>query len=151
MADKPHHGRIKGWSKSPCDSGLGFLIEGEFLDHPYIRGIGHTNAVVAFDEASGEFETRNSRYRAVTDGEPTRMHGFPWKGDTMRFLGENGYDFEREKALKVFQIGSDYEVEDCDVGDWSHSVKFVGIDGRWNGVMFQTVSMPDDVGGPRNG
>lgn len=66
--DKPHHGRIKNWQKDECQGGLGFLIVGEFLDHPHFRGSRcHTSAVVSFDEATGEVETRNSRYRVVSE------------------------------------------------------------------------------------
>ena len=55
----------------------------------------------------------------------------------MRFLGKNGHDFEREAAKKVFVVGEEYEVESIDVGDWSHTISFVGIPGRHNGVMFE--------------
>lgn len=137
---KPDHGRIKSWSKAPCNGGLGYLIEGEFLDHPYLRGSGHTSVVIAHNAETGEIETRNSRYRLVNDGEPTRMPGWPWKGDKMRFLGKNGHDYEREEALKAFEIGAEYEVADCEVGDWNHTVSFVGKPGRWNGVMFEIVA-----------
>lgn len=142
---KPDFGRIKAWSKSSCDGGLGYLIEGEFLDHPHIRGRGHTSAVIAHNSETGEVETRNSRYRLVAVGEATRMSGWPWKGDKMKFLGKNGYDHEREDALKLFEVGAEYEVVDCDVGDWRHTVSFVGIPGRWNGVMFEAVAQSPQV------
>lgn len=144
---KPHCGRIKGWSKEPCSGGLGFLIVGDFLDHPRFRGQGHTSAVVSFDEAAGTVETRNSRYQLVDRGESTRMPGFPWKGDKMLFLGVNGYEYELEKAKKVFTVGVEYEVADCEVGDWSHSIKFVGIPGQYNGVMFEIVATRTAAGG----
>lgn len=134
---KPHHGRIAGWHKSACDGGLGYVIVGEFLDHPMFRGpMCHTSAVISHDETTGEIETRNSRYTLVESGEPSRVPGFPWKGDKMHFLGANGYEHELEAARKLFLTDQVYEVEDCDVGDWSHSIKFVGVEGRHNGVMF---------------
>ena len=68
--------------------------------------------------------------------EPYR---WPAKGDWMKFLGKNGYDFEREAALKIFEVDETYIVEDCYVQSWSHSVKFYGIPGRFNGVMFERV------------
>lgn len=72
---------------------------------------------------------------------------WPTRGDRMKFLGENGYDHELAEALKIFEVGHLYEVEDCDVGDWHHSVTFVGIKGRWNGVMFG-FDVPDPIAPP---
>jgi hypothetical protein len=68
---KPHMGRIEGWRKfhPPGCRGLGYLIEGESLDHPYYKGEGfHTSWVVAVDGA--EVETRNSRYTLVGEEVP---------------------------------------------------------------------------------
>lgn len=67
------------------------------------------------------------------------MSAWPKPGEKMKFLGRNGYDHELEKAKHHFAVGHAYEVESCDVGDWRHTVKFVGIKGDWNGVMFETV------------
>lgn len=58
-------------------------------------------------------------------------------GDWMKFLGKNGYDFERERAREVFSFERWYEVERCEVGSFSHHIKFKRIDGEWNGVMFE--------------
>lgn len=141
MSEKPHHGRIKVEviSTKPADY-FGSRISGEFLDHPTLRGYGRTSTVVSYDPATGEIETRSSRYTLVTEGEPSRFRDFPMKGDKMRFIDRNGYDFERAEARIVFKAGAEYEVEDCKIGDWSHSVKFVGIDHTWNGIMFERVS-----------
>lgn len=142
MTDKPHYGRIKNWCKKVCEGGLGYIITGEFLDHPQYRGpYCHTSYVVAHDVITGEIETRNSRYQLVVDGEPTRFLGWPFKGDRMTFLGKNGYDYELVAAMKVFEVGKEYEVADCEVGDWHHTISFVGVDGRWNGVMFDRKPM----------
>ena len=136
--EKPHLGRTKNWSKRPCGSGLGYLITGEFLDHPHMRGPHcRTSFVVTHDEKTGEVETANSRYRLVDSGEPTRLPGWPWKGDRMRFLGKNGQVHERAAAMMGFEIDKEYEVIDCEVGDWYHTIAFVGVSGRWNGVMFE--------------
>lgn len=70
MSEKPHKGRIADWRKSPAfsDNGLGYVIEGVFLDHPDRLmnfdpgGHGHTSVVLVHDEATGEIETKNSRY-----------------------------------------------------------------------------------------
>jgi len=121
---------------------LGYLIEGDFLDHPFHRGRGHTSYIIAHDEVTGEVETRNSRYRLVAEGEPSRIAGWPWKGDIMRFLGQNGYDYQLEAAKKVFDQNGSYEVADIDVGDWSSTISFVGIPGRWNSVMFEATPAP---------
>ena len=69
----------------------------------------------------------------------TMQNGWPEAGDFMRFLGKNGYDFELQRAITVFTVGDEYEVEDCKVHSWSHAIKLKGIDGRWNGVMFDFV------------
>lgn len=65
--DKPYFGRITDWRKAPAVSGngLGYVIEGRFLDHPLIKGLGHTSWVVKHDMNTGEIETRNSRYTLV--------------------------------------------------------------------------------------
>lgn len=73
MSEKPHKGRIADWRRSPAFSrdGLGYVIEGVFLDHPDRMthfdpgGQGHTSVVLAHDEATGEIETKNSRYTLV--------------------------------------------------------------------------------------
>lgn len=65
------------------------------------------------------------------------MSDWPSKGDVMTFLGKNGYSHELDQAMAIFSIGHRYTVEDCRVGDWSHSIKFEGIAGRYNGVMFE--------------
>lgn len=66
MSDKPHYGKISGWTKCPARSGLGFYIEGDFEDHPNFKGrFAHTSYVVAHDEKTGEIETKNSRYTLV--------------------------------------------------------------------------------------
>lgn len=63
-SDKPHMGHIRNWFKSPADGhGLGYIIRGEFVDHPEFAGCkdGHTSYVVAHDDL-GNIETKNSRY-----------------------------------------------------------------------------------------
>jgi hypothetical protein len=71
---KPHNGTIRNWYRAHFDKaetenyykedvGLGYMIRGKFLDHPYYAGqFGHTSWVMSFDEETGEIETRNSRY-----------------------------------------------------------------------------------------
>lgn len=67
---KPHKGSLKNWFKEDwgcAGLGLGYMIRGEFVDHPEFAGCknGHTSYVVAHDEATGEVETKNSRYTLV--------------------------------------------------------------------------------------
>lgn len=69
--EKPHKGRIQNWCKLPCEKGLGYLIEGEFLEHPDGGGpgkIGNTSFVVKHEGV--EIETKNSRYTLVGDEQP---------------------------------------------------------------------------------
>jgi hypothetical protein len=68
QAEKPHKGRIHSWVKMQIgdDYGLGWCAYGRAEDHPdfgnhHIR----TSYVVKHDEATGEVETRNSRYTLV--------------------------------------------------------------------------------------
>lgn len=67
-AEKPHKGSISHWSKLPIDTdfGLGFCVYGHNAAHPdWGRGVMRTSYVVKHDEATGEIETRNSRYTLV--------------------------------------------------------------------------------------
>jgi len=148
--EKPHFGRIKDWRFCQNEPNAAPYISGYFLDHPLMRGTdGYTSRVVKYDADSGEIETRNSRYRLVSDGEMSAHPGFPKKHDTMRFLGKNGREHQLAEALMVFKAGEAYEVESCHVGAWDHSVTFFGIGGHWNGVMFELV--PEGEGnGPRD-
>lgn len=70
--EKEHKGRIADWTKYngiERETGKrGYAIIGRFLDHPYLGkngGLSQTSPVVAHDEATGEIETRNSRYTLV--------------------------------------------------------------------------------------
>ena len=64
--EKPHNGRIVNWHTESCDRGLKYLIRGKFVDHEeFANEYGHTSYVVSHDKATGEIETRNSRYTLV--------------------------------------------------------------------------------------
>jgi len=66
--DKPYKGRIADWVKTHCNPafGLGYIIEGIFIDHPQFAGMhGHTSYIVKHNEETGEIETRNSIYTLV--------------------------------------------------------------------------------------
>ncbi len=67
-SSKPHHGRIQHWKKVQPVGERGFYIVGSFMDHPMLGkhgGRSRTSQVVKHDGATGEIETRNSRYMLV--------------------------------------------------------------------------------------
>lgn len=82
---------------------------------------------------------------AYTAKEPIKPGPARWptKGDRMTFLGKNGYPFQLADAIKVFTTGQTYVVADCEVSSFTHSIKFEGFEGRYNGVMFErTTELP---------
>ena len=93
-----------------------------------------------------EFE--DGRFEKLdTNTEPWKpTTEWPVKGDWMKFLGRNGYNHELTNAKSIFTVGQSYEVESCEVGNWSHSIRFVGISGGFNGVMFERVAPPTKNG-----
>jgi hypothetical protein len=142
MESKPHYGRIKNWCfVAGGNNGRNLFVIGDALDHPSIREGISTSTVVRFDAETGEIETRNSRYRLVDEGEPSPREGWPNPGDKMRFLNQNGYDYQRENARKAgFIEGEVYVVQSCDVGDFNHTIIFSGHPGEHNGVMFENIA-----------
>lgn len=98
-------------------------------------------------EPSGPVSKSGIDGRAVgsipaTGAKVNPLHGparWPKRGDTMKFLGRNGYDHELRAAMDAFKIGQEYKVRDCEVGDWSHCVWFEDVPYAWNGVMFEFV------------
>ena len=68
---KPHKGNIEGWKKyfhpDYVGFGLEYIILGRCIDHPNFgtSSTFHTSYVVSYNEATGEIETRNSRYTLV--------------------------------------------------------------------------------------
>lgn len=83
-APKPYKGEIANWRKVhynlPGTSyrrdiygpNLGYLIQGDFQDHPIFRGInalGGTTSLVVKHDADGNIETLNTRYKLVGDEE----------------------------------------------------------------------------------
>ena len=67
-SDKPFKGNITHWRVQHY--GDAKLVWGVFNGHPEFPegSFGHTSQVVRHNEATGEIETRNSRYMLV--GEP---------------------------------------------------------------------------------
>lgn len=80
MTDKPHNGQITNWwlhyplsEFEPPEGALGYIVRGDLIDHPDFDprfSNGHTSWVLSHNEATGEIETLNSRYRLV--GKPKR-------------------------------------------------------------------------------
>ena len=61
-------------------------------------------------------------------------------GESVYFLGRNGYDFQLAAAKKVFKPGLQYTVSSIEVGCSSSTVSFVGDEDRkWNTVMFANI------------
>ena len=52
------------------------------------------------------------------------------------FIGENGYDFEKEKANKEFEVGKKYRITSGSMGQSHTSIKIEGKEGSWNSVLF---------------
>ena len=68
QVEKPHKGSITSWSKLHIDDtfGLGWCAIGHNAEHlDFGSGVIRTSYVVKHDEATGEIETRNSRYTLV--------------------------------------------------------------------------------------
>ena len=53
-----------------------------------------------------------------------------------KFLAKNGHDFERKKAMQVFDQDKEYEIIGGWIGDSYTSLNFKDIPGNWNSVMF---------------
>lgn len=83
MSEKPHNGQITNWwlhyplsDFEPPEGAPGYIVRGDLIDHPmwnasdpWMKG-SNTSWVLTHDEATGEIETLNSRYRLV--GKPKR-------------------------------------------------------------------------------
>jgi hypothetical protein len=58
----------------------------------------------------------------------------------VRFAGQNGYDYQREQALKILEVGKTYEVKSVDVGQSSSRYTLVDYPQiEFNTVMFTDV------------
>jgi hypothetical protein len=68
-----------------------------------------------------------------------RQIGGPWwpRGLKVKFLGKNGHDDEREKALELFEVGQILTVKSSRTRSYSSSVQFEEVDGVFNTVMFE--------------
>lgn len=57
-------------------------------------------------------------------------------GHKVKFINDNGHDYERESAAKILDTDTIYKVEYVDIHGWSSYVKLKGIQGTFNTVMF---------------
>lgn len=62
-----------------------------------------------------------------------KMKKFPTKAI---FNGIHGYEFEREAAKKIFEIGKEYTLVSGKMGRSSSCVRVKDVEGTWNSVMF---------------
>lgn len=53
-----------------------------------------------------------------------------------KFLNKNGYDFERERAAKVFDLDKEYTIKSGEMYSSSSNITFEEVEGKWNTVMF---------------
>lgn len=145
-ATKKHHGRIR--LSSMPDSVVGQQVNGYFLDHPFIRGAGHTSVVLR-QEPDGEIETMNSRYKLVTEGEEGRFQTFAMRGEEVIFLNKHGRESERADAIKSGLVeGGKYFVVDISIGNFSSTYEIEFADyshkkqRKWfNSVMFSVPAL----------
>lgn len=122
-----------------CGSTNGHSLSCVKIQRDHIDAASHPpSASQASDPYAMEWDIKGQAERRCSPPEKAapRRSEWPTKGDHMTFLGKNGYEFELRDALNKFEVGKEYEVEDCNVQSWSHSVKFVGMEGWYNGVMF---------------
>jgi hypothetical protein len=80
-------------------------------------------------------ELRLNFHRLTYSAYP-RMDFNSQPGTRVVFDALGGYASEQERALDTLTQGQSYEVERCNVGSCSSSVKLRGVDGLWNTVMF---------------
>ena len=57
-------------------------------------------------------------------------------GESVIFMGLNGYDHDLSRACEKLVVGDKYIVDSLSVGQSSSTVKLKGIDGKFNTVMF---------------
>ena len=66
------------------------------------------------------------------------------RGTVVKFLNQNGYEYERHAAVENGLVqGQPYVVHKVDIGSWCSSVRLEGIDGRFNTVMFSQEGYDD--------
>lgn len=73
---------------------------------------------------------------------PTKRYlsEFSPKGRKVRYLAQNGWDYDKEKANKFFNKGDILTIEEIYVGQSSSTVEFQEVEGEeFNTTMFEDV------------
>ncbi len=96
----------------------------------------HPDLKAALQKAKGDFE-RSMRVEKALDEQAAAR--FPAAGDKVKFLNRGGYPNELREAQLTFDTHTLYPVEACEVRNFDHRIKIKGLDGWWNGVMFEVV------------
>ena len=87
-------------------------------------------------------------------------HGDDWRarveanfaacGETVRWLGHNGLDIERDAARGVFAASPVVTVKHVRIGGVRSTYEFVEVPGLWNTVMFERLATPEPCAMPQN-
>lgn len=125
--EKPHKGLIENWWKYDCgcgdkETGLGYLIRGQFVNHPYFGNAPNSHTSYVVKHEGNEIETRNSRYALGKErGVPAALKTpvfeltydrFDYKAGT-RVYPYSGYDYglcrDDEAATGIYHIAMTLE------------------------------------------
>lgn len=79
----------------------------------------------------------NGEMVPAVDLEYVREIGLAVRGERVRFLNENGYDIQRERAADIFNTKQLLTVDTLTVGRSSSTYTFYGYAGSFNTVMFE--------------
>jgi hypothetical protein len=66
-----------------------------------------------------------------------RSLGMARVGESVRFLGRNGHDWQLGEAVKLWEPGHELRVKECRIGGWESHYLFEGYAGHYNTVMFE--------------
>ncbi len=102
----------------------------------YATRLNDQRKVAAVWKANAE---RNTKIEAEKSRSLT-MDIYAKLGTSIRYLGVNGYDSDREYANKYLSVDSIYTVKRTEVGNWSSSVELLEFpDKLFNTVLFSEV------------
>ena len=65
------------------------------------------------------------------------MNIYAKRGDMVVFTGEGGYEYEREAAKTMMDVGEVYIVDRTEVSGWRTDVYLRGVPGKWNSALFE--------------
>jgi hypothetical protein len=83
-------------------------------------------------------DSKNKLIQPAFSAEDLLTQGFLPRGSRVTYLGENGYDRDRE-YIEDYGIkpGDSLTVATCSVGNWNSSYTFEEVAGKHNTVMFK--------------